>query len=52
MSSKATDAQLQARLGLRSSSAAQRHVNQQKVRTRPGHGKRRQEKSRAIAEYR
>jgi hypothetical protein len=48
----ATDDQLRFRLGLRSSNAAQKHQSQQKRTTRPGHGQRRQENRKAIAESR
>lgn len=44
--------QVRIRLNLRSSSAASRHANEHYVATRPGHGKRSQEKRRAIAEWR
>lgn len=47
-----TDEQLRYRLGLRSSSAAQRHENKAKRRSNPGHGKRSQEKRRAISDQR
>lgn len=40
--------QLRARLELRRSSAAQRHESKAKRHTNPGHGKRSQEKRRAI----
>ena len=48
--SAATDAQLQARLGLRSSNAAQKHKNKQKELTRPGKRNRRAQKAKAIRE--
>lgn len=47
-----TPEQVAYRLALRSSSAAQRHENEYRTRTRPGHGKRSQQKRQAIAEYR
>jgi hypothetical protein len=46
----ATDEQLRYRLALRSSSAAQKHESKAKRRSNPGHGKRSQEKRRAISE--
>lgn len=48
--SKATRERLWARLGLRSSNAAQPHTNQARAAKLPGHGNRRQNKRRAITE--
>lgn len=47
---RATREQLRARLGLRSSNAAQPHTNQARASKLPGHGNRRQTKRRAITE--
>ncbi len=48
--SAATPAQLQARLGLRSSSAASPHATRRKRQTNPGKNNRRAEQRRAIRE--
>jgi hypothetical protein len=42
--------QLRSRLELRRSNAAQKHESKAKRRTNPGHGKRSQEKRRAISD--
>ena len=42
--------QVRVRLNLRSSSAAQRHASKAAAQSRPGHGNRRQQKGRAIAD--
>lgn len=47
---KASEAQLQARLGLRSCNAAQPHKNQRRAEKRPGSGDRRRMRQRAIAD--
>ena len=50
MSTRATPEQLKARLGLRSSSAAQKHENEARTVKRPGHGNRRKQQQTSIQE--